>query len=229
MPTCILRSVGLLAAAVSFLAPSAWAESGPTAGSGNRRAAYVQAGFSTAAPHLGGAAGGGAVALRLSRRLALEGSAAYLDRGSGASAAAFSADLILDFAGPEETAVPYLTLGGGVYRAAFDTRDPRFSGPAASGPMGTGRYRHVMKGGTPGWDLGQLPPFYGDRVEAALASDGRREALSFNDPALALGAGVRTRLGRAWSLRQDMRAQLVARNGHVYAVGIFTLQLGHGF
>ena len=174
-------------------------------------------------------AGGGSLALPLGRRLALEGAAAYLDRGSGSSAATLFASVALDFARGDDGAVPYLVVGGGLYRATFDTRDARFSGPAPSGPMGTGRYRHVMNGGPPGWDLGQLPSFYGDRVGAVVVREGRTGALSFNDPALALGAGVRVRVGRAWSMRQDARAQLVMRNGDVYPVWLITLQLGRGF
>ena len=80
-----------------------------------------------------------------------------------------------------------------------------------------------MNGGPPGWDLGRLPAFYGERVADLIAREGR----SFNDPALGLGIGARFRLGARWSLRQDARTQLVIRNGEVYPVWAFTIQFGH--
>lgn len=190
---------------------------------------YVQAGFSTASPHVRGATVGGSLLLELTRRLAVEGSGVYLNRGAGTSAASLSAGLVLNLASRNETAVPYLVAGFGLVRASFDTGNARFSGPAPSGEMGTGRYRHVMEGEPPGWDLGELPPFYSDRVETGIAREGRTGSLSFNDPALSVGAGVRIRLGRGWSARQDARAQLLMRSGEVYAVWVFTIHLGRGF
>jgi hypothetical protein len=95
--------------------------------------------------------------------------------------------------------------------------------------MGRGRYRHVMQGQPPGWDLGELPPFYSDRVESLIAAEGRNGSQSFNDPAVSIGVGVRIRLGRSWSARQDARAQLLMRSGEVYPVWVFTIHLGRGF
>ena len=86
-----------------------------------------------------------------------------------------------------------------------------------------------MEGGPSGWDLGELSPFYGDRVALLIAREGRSGSRSFNDPALSLGAGMRIRLGRSWSVRQDARVQRVMRSGEVYTVGLFTIQLGHRF
>ena len=62
-----------------------------------------------------------------------------------------------------------------------------------------------------------------------IAREGRSGRRSFDDPALNLGAGMRIRLGKRWSLRQDARAQLVMRDGEVYSVGLFTIQAGRGF
>lgn len=131
--------LGLLAAllvvAGSALMPArpAWAETMPPSSGGDRTAAYFQAGFSTASPHMSGAAAGASVLLHVGRRLALEGSGAYLDRGAGSSAASLSANVVLHLASRGEKAVPYLVAGGGLYRASFDTRSARFSGPAPSG------------------------------------------------------------------------------------------------
>jgi len=218
-----------VAAAVLLASPRVWAET-PAASPGTERTAgYVQGGFSTASPHMSGAAVGASIVLHAGRRFALEGSGSYVDRGAGSSAASLSVNAILHLAAREEEAVPYLVAGAGLYRASFDTRIARFAGPAPSGPMGSGRYRHLMKPGPPGWDLGELPAFYGDRVAADIARGGRTGGLTLNDPAVALGAGMKVRLGRSWSMRQDARAQLVMRNGEVYALGVFTVQIGRGF
>ena len=219
----------LSAGAVVLFAPVVRADSTSPSASVTRPVVYLQAGFSTASPHMRGATAGGSVILHPDRRLAIEGSGAYLDRGEGSSALSLSAGLIVNLVSTEEKAVPYLVAGGGLFRASFDTRNARFSGPAPSGEMGTGRYRHVMEGEPPGWDLGELPPFYSDRVETLIAREGRSGRGSFNDPALSAGAGVRIRLGRSWSARQDARAQLLMRRGEVYTVWVFTIHVGRGF
>ena len=210
-------------------APLARAEATSRPGSDRRPAFYLQAGFSTASPHVRGATVGGSLLVDVKRRLAVEGSGAYLDRGAGASAASLSVGLVLNLVSRDETALPYLVAGVGLSRASFDTRNARFSGPAPSGEMGAGRYRHVMEGEPPGWDLGELPPFYSDRVENLIAREGRSGSRSFNDPALSVGAGVRIRLGRNWSAREDARAQLLMRSGEIYLVWVFSIHLGRGF
>lgn len=188
----------------------------------------AQAGFSTASPHMSGAAVGAALVRDLRPRLALEVSGAYLDRGSGASAASLTSSLLVRLAPRQDEAVPYLAVGGGLYRTAFDTRDPRFSGARVSGVMGAGRYRHTMPPSPPGWDLGQAPDFYGGRLADAIAREGRTN-VSFRDPTLSIGAGMWVRLGGSWSIRQDARAQVIIRSGRAYTVGAFTLQVGRGF
>lgn len=221
----------LFSAAVAVLAsaPCASAIEGASSSTGERTAGYVQAGFSTASPHMSGAAFGGSLLLHAGRRLAVEAAGAFADRGAGASAASLSASAVLHLVSREDKAVPYLVAGGGFYHASFDTRSGRFAGPAPAGEMRAGRLTHVMEGAPAGWDLGQLPPFYAGRVASSIARDGRSGRLSFNDPALNLGAGVRIRLGSHWSVRQDARFQLVIRGGDTYGVGLFTLQLGRGF
>lgn len=190
---------------------------------------HLQTGLSTASPHMSGGTAGGSVILHEGRRLAFEGAASYLNRGPGSSALSLSAGVIVNLSSTEEKAVPYIVGGGGVLRALFDTRNPRFSGPARSGEMGAGRYRHVMTGSPPDWDLGELPPFYGDRLQALIARDGRTGRASFSDPALTLGTGVRVRLGRSWLAGQDARALLILRSGSVYTLWVVTIHLGRAF
>lgn len=222
---CISVLAAVLAASAFFPSP-AYAEDDSHASGSDGTTAYLQAGFSTARPHMSGTAGGASLVRRLGRRLALEGSATYSDRGAGAAATTLSVNVALDLASRSERAVPYLTAGAGFYRASFDTSDKRFTGPAPSGEMGTGRYRHLMQGAAPGWDLGQLPPFYGGRLAASIARNGLNGVESFTDPALGVGAGVRIRLGGSWSMRQDARALVVMSEGRSYTVGMFTVQLG---
>lgn len=230
MGRCFRYRVPLLcAAAVAACAPLARAEAASTPGSDRRPAFYLQAGFATASPHVRGATLGGSLLVDLNPRLAVEGSGMYMDRGVGASAASLSADLLLNLVSRDESGVPYLLAGGGLFRASFDTRNARFSGPAPSGEMGRGRYRHVMEGQPPGWDLGEVPQFYSDRVETLIAQEGRSGSRSFNDPALSVGAGVRIRVGRSWSARQDARALLLIRSGRVYPVWVLTIHLGRGY
>ena len=190
---------------------------------------HLQTGLSTASPHMSGGTAGGSVILHEGRRLAFEGAASYLNRGSGSSALSLSAGVIVNLVSTEEKAVPYLVGGGGVLRASFDTRNPRFSGPARSGEMGAGRYRHVMKGSPPDWDLGELPPFYGGRLQSLIAREGRAGRASFSDPAVTLGAGVRIRLGRSWLAGQDARALLVLRSGSAYTLWVVTVHFGRAF
>lgn len=194
------------------------ARDGPTA--------YMQAGLSTARPHTGGAAVGASLVLPFRHWLALEASGGYLGRGAGASAMTLSVNAVLPLASGNGKTVPYLVLGGGLYRASFDASNERFNGPSPSGEMRTGRYRHLMEGRPPGWNLGQLPPFYGDRFADAIARGGRTGVQSFTDPALGVGAGIRIRIARGWSMRQDARVEVVMRNGASYPLGVFTVQVG---
>jgi len=231
VPECFARNGCLVLAAAALLGfPSVvGADSVSPSASGLGPELHVQTGLSTASPHMSGATAGGSVILHPDRRLAFEGSGAYLNRGDGASALSLSAGLILNLVPTEEKAVPYIVGAGGLLRASFDTRNPRFSGAARSGEMGVGRYRHVMAGAPPGWDLGELPPFYGDRVQALIARDGRTGRASFADAAVTLGTGVRVRFGRGWLAGQDARALLVLRSGSVYTLWVVTIHVGRAF
>lgn len=225
-PARCISVLAVVVAASAFAPSPTSAEDDSNASVSDGTTAYLQAGFSTARPHMSGTAGGASLVCQLGRRLALEGSATYSDRGAGAAATTVSVNGVLQLAARSDKAVPYITAGAGLYRASFDTSDTRFAGPAPSGEMRTGRYRHLMQASATGWDLGQLPPFYGKRLAASIARDGRNGVESFTDPALGVGAGVRIRLGRAWAMRQDARALVVLSDGRSYTVGTFTVQLG---
>jgi hypothetical protein len=86
-----------------------------------------------------------------------------------------------------------------------------------------------MAGAPPGWDLGELPPFYGDRMQTLIAREGRTGRASFSDPAVTLGAGVRIRLGRSWLAGPDARALLILRSGSAYTLWVVTVHFGRAF
>ena len=231
VPKRLVRTCARVLAAAALVGfPSVVAaDSAPPSASTPGPELHLQTGLSTASPHTSGGTAGGSVILHEGRRLAFEGAASYLNRGPGSSALSLSAGVILNLVSKEEKAVPYLVGGGGVLRASFDTRNPRFFGAARSGEMGAGRYRHVMEGSPPDWDLGELPPFYGDRLQTLIAREGRTGRASFSDPAVTLGAGVRIRLGRSWLAGQDARALLVLRSGSAYTLWVVTVHFGRVF
>lgn len=203
-----------------------------------KSALYLQAGLSSGSSHMGGATVGGTIVRDLGSRLAIEGSGAYLGRGMGADALSLSANLLVHLRPRHEKAVPYLTAGGGIYRASFDMGNSRFDGPMGAGMMG-GNYSggYGMMGGYPpyssggAWNIGQMPMFYGNRMgNMTYSQDGRFYGhRSFSDPAISLGGGIRVDVGSKLFLRPDARALVVVSNGDSYTVGVFTLNLGYGF
>ena len=193
-----------------------------------RTALYMQAGLSSGSYHMGGAALGAVLVRDLGSRLAIEGSGAYLGHGMGSSAFALSANLLVQLRARSEKVVPYVALGGGLYRASFDM------GNRQSGSMG-GMMNYGMmtwSGPVSTWPTSAfaMPMFYANRLAGRTDWQARgygRE--SFNDPALNIGAGLRIDLGSRLFLRPDARALVVARDGDTHTVGVFTVNFGYGF
>jgi hypothetical protein len=127
--------------------------------------------------------------------------------------------------------VPYLTLGGGLYRASFDMGYSRFNTASGSdvgpGMMGVYRMGSGYGMGT-GQEFGQMPMFYASRL-GMRGQDQPFGRESFTDPAVSLGGGIRIDLGSRLSLRPDARALVVASSGESYTVGVFTINLGYRF
>lgn len=172
---------------------------------------------------MAGAAVGGTLVRDLSPRLALEATGSFLNRGMGENGLNLSASLLVNLRPGREKAVPYLAVGGGVYRASFDMGNSRFTGPMGYGMMGGGPYDAGR------WNYGQMPMFYGNRMGPA-EQDGRAYGhRSFTDPALSLGGGIKVDLGSRLSLRPDARALVVASGGDTYTVGLFTVNFGYRF
>ncbi len=201
-----------------------------------RSSVYVQTGLTSGVSgsyHMAGATVGGTLSRDLGSRLVLEATGAFLNRGFGENGLNLSASLLVNLRARGEKAVPYFALGGGVYRASFDMRNPLLTGPMAG--YGMGSYgSHGMMGGSYGgspWNYGQMPVFYGNRMNPAqLDPDGRFYGRrTFTDPAVTVGGGIKVDLGSHLSLRPDVRALVVMSGGDSYTVGLFTLNFGYRF
>lgn len=201
-----------------------------------RSSVYIQAGLSSGASgsyHMAGGTLGGTLSRDLGSRLALEATAAALNRGSGENGLSLSASLLVNLRPRGEKAVPYFALGGGVYRASFDMLDARLTGPMAGNWMGS-QGSYGMMGGSYGgspWNYGRMPMFYGNRMNPSeLDEDGRfYGSRTFTDPAVTVGGGIKVDLGSHLSLRPDIRALVVMSGGDSYTVGLFTVNFGYRF
>lgn len=242
-----MRTQSLLLAV--FLVSPVGAES-PQAPESPRTVASLQAGFGSGSMGSNGASLGGTIVTDLGSRLAIEATGTYHGQGMGADALSASANLHVLLRPRTERTVPYLTIGGGVYRTSFDMGNARFNGPmngyAGNGGGGYGPANGMMGGsyggygmmgagyptsGTGNWNYGSMPMFYGSRMGAmSLGSDGRPFGQrSFTDPAVSVGAGLRIDLGSRLVLRPDGRALVVLADGDSRTVGVFTLNVGYGF
>ena len=201
-----------------------------------RSSVYVQTGLSSGTSgsyHMAGATLGGTLSRNLGSRLALEATGAFLNRGFGENGLNLSASLLVNLRPTGEKVVAYFALGGGVYRASFDTRNPRLNGPMTGYGMGSyGSYGMMggYYGGSPR-NYGQMPMFYGNRMNPAqLDQDGRFYGRrTFTDPAVTVGGGIKVDLGSHLSLRPDVRALVIMSGGDSYTVGLFTLNFGYRF
>lgn len=192
---------------------------------------------------------GGAVTYDVNEWLAVEGTGAFFNRGSGAHATSAHASLLVNVLPSSRRTVPYFALGGGVYRASFDLDNRRFFG--AMGQFGPGTQLvpvrgmagfGMMTGSYDGpalwegrWDGATLasphmPAFYANRMGImTVRGDGNWGTRSFTDPALVIGGGVRLGLTPHLAVRPDFRAITVFGRGHMHTVGAFSLNLGCRF
>jgi len=193
------------------------------------------------------ATAGAALTYDISRRLTVEISGGYFggNMGSGASASTLSAGLLVDLTGPGKT-VPYVTVGGGLYRASFDMDNRSMFGGLGMAPgmqlvplpggMGFGMmqgYSGSMWQGTwtgPTAVPAGMPQFYSMRLGTMMASsDGRLGMRRFTDPMVSAGAGVTIRVSDRLTLRPDVRSLLVVGGGDTYMVTVFSVGLGYRF
>jgi hypothetical protein len=226
------RYVMLATAALVLVAASARAQEEPRSRWAEPWSAITfTPGFNTGRKDTG-AALGGSFLHNLTERLSLEGAAAYLDRGAGASALHVNASLLVHLLPQTGKYVPYLAGGGGVYRASFDLDDGRYLGRLGRqmGPQfGPGMMVDLFGFGAEDGvcPCGDLPQFYARRLGSlVLPASGVWGERSFTDPAVSFGGGARLELTPGLFLRPEARALVVAADGDTYTVGLFTLQIG---
>ncbi|MDE3155395.1 MAG: outer membrane beta-barrel protein [Acidobacteriota bacterium] len=184
--------------------------------------AEIRAGVSTDRNATGPAVGG-AVIVGLVDRLSVEGTGTYLGRGSGARAASVTGGLLFDLMEGDQV-VPYVALGGGWYHSSLDLGAPRFFGNVSL-PAGA----TVCGGGFgPGTCLyGQVPSYYRARLGNVYVPQNRAwSTVSFNDPVLHLGAGVRIALTSHVYVRPDARVLFAFSHGAHDTIGVFSLAVG---
>ena len=74
-----------------------------------------------------GAAAGLTLSVDVNQRVSLEARSVYFDRGPGQSAMDLNVSVLVDLL-TARRAVPYLSIGGGLYRAMFDVGNERSFG-----------------------------------------------------------------------------------------------------
>jgi hypothetical protein len=193
---------------------------------------------------------GGRLVFDVTDRVGVEATGAYLDRGPGSDALSLSGALLVKLVTPDRATVPYLAVGGGLYRAAFDLgHRGLFGGLSDQFPTGT---QMIPIAGTHGFGMMQgpysgpstwtgpwagstympnrMPGFYVERLgRMVVPADGRWGMRSFTDPTLNFGGGVRFNVTPHLFVRPDARALVVVASGDTYTVGVFSLGLGYRF
>jgi len=155
----------------------------------------------------------------VNQRVSLEARSVYFDRGPGQSAMDLNVSVLVDLL-TARRAVPYLSIGGGLYRAMFDVGNER-----SFGMMGSQLGSNDM-----GVTYGQMPMFYARRMGALNApGDSFGHMPGFTDPAVSVGGGVRLDLTNHLYVRPDVRAVTIFGGGDTYSVGSITFSVGYRF
>lgn len=167
----------------------------------------------------------GALTVDLSSRLALEGTGAFVGRGSGADAFSLQAGLLAHLLTGDGRVVPFVAGGAGLYRASFDLGAQRFFGGGQYGPGAS------LCGGTGVCPYGGMPAFYGRRLRSVNAplAGGQWPSRTFTDPAFHLGVGARVALAPHVFVRPEFRGLFVAADGDVQSLGIASVAFGYQF
>lgn len=190
-----------------------------------------------------GVAIAGAISFDLTDRVTVEGTVGMADRGAGAGAMYATGSLLLPLLPSGYRAVPYVAVGGGLYRAMFDLNHQRFFGGMGSTyapgttmtPLTTGMHGFGMMGGGSNQALGtfypgQMPAFYAQRMGVmSVPANNAWGMRGFTDSAISVGGGVTIGLTDHLFLRPDARALIVFGNGDRYTIGLVTVGLGYRF
>jgi hypothetical protein len=166
-----------------------------------------------------GAAAGLTLSVDVNQRVSLEARSVYFYRGPGQSAMDLNVSVLVDLL-TARRAVPYLSIGGGLYRAMFDAGNERsfgmMGGQVGSNDMGV--------------TYGQMPMFYARRMGALNApGDSFGHMPGFTDPAVSVGGGVRLDLTNHLYVRPDVRALTIFGGGDTYSIGSITFSVGYRF
>ncbi|MDA1305727.1 MAG: hypothetical protein O2917_00510 [Acidobacteria bacterium] len=204
----------------------------------------------SAASRGNGVAAGMQLTFDLTDRLVFEAEGAHVGRGAGAGGMSGTVALLVNLLPGGGKTVPYVALGGGLYRASFNLDNERFFGRLSGQyPGGT---QMIPIGGMGGFGMMQgpyngpsmwagpwtgntfspnhMPAFYVDRMgQMTVPRNGHWGMRSFVDPAVSIGAGVRLQLSPRFSVRPDARALVVIANGTSHTVGVITVGFGYRF
>ncbi|MDP2318980.1 MAG: hypothetical protein Q8O42_06555 [Acidobacteriota bacterium] len=182
-----------------------------------------------------------AISFDLADRVTVEGTVGMANRGPGAGAVYAVGGLLFQLLPPGRLAVPYVAVGGGLYRAMFDLNHQRFFGGMGSTyapgtvmtPLTTGMHGFGMMGGNSNLALGtfypgQMPAFYAQRMGVmSVPANNAWGMRGFTDPAVSIGGGVTIGLTERWFLRPDARALVVFGNGGSSTVAVVTVGFGY--
>jgi hypothetical protein len=214
------------------------------------RASVSVLGGTSSSEDFTGAMLGGSMTFDVNDRVAIEGEAAYLDRGAGVDAMSASGSLLLNLLPAHRRIVPYAAVGGGLYRTSFDLNNGNMFGPVGSqfspaatvcaapgsgmgfGPgPGFGPGSGICPGDTAGYiGVGQMPAFYGRRLgPMAVPVQGVWRERAFTDPAATVGGGVRFHLSDRVMVRPDVRARFIFGDGDTYVMAVVAFNVGYRF
>ena len=202
----------------------------------------------SADPATRGAVGAGAT-VELSRRVAVATEIDYFTISDWASTLTSTAILAVAFGadGWEQRAVPYVFGGGGVQRARISLGSSRVFGTipdaidtgaqfCAARGTGPGSAPIVAiapgceSGASAGWGIGDLPEFYGRRLEIVFVPGDRVwPDKVFFDPVMTAGGGVRMQAGENWVIGPEARIWIVFAEGQRRVSGLFGATLGYRF
>lgn len=194
----------------------------------------------SAASRGNGVAAGLQLTFDLTDRLVLEAEGAHVSRGAGTGGMSGTVSLLVNLLPGGARTMPYVTLGGGFYRASFNLDHERFFGrlsgeyPGGTQMIPIGRMGGfgLMQGpyNGPAMWTGQMPAFYTNRLgRMTVPGNGHWGMRSFVDPAMSIGAGVRIDVSPRFSVRPDARALVVIANGTSHTVGVMTIGFGYRF
>lgn len=208
----------LIVAVLTGAATASWAGQTPSAAT-ERPVSLSGLGGASAGSGNAGAAAGLTIGYDFSERVSLEGRGVYLDRGPGQMALDLNASLLMHLVTGRKVA-PYVAVGGGLYRAMFDSGNQR-----SFGMMGG-----LISTNDMSVTYGQMPMFYARRMGTVTApGDGRWHMQGFTDPALNFGGGVNIALTNSLYVRPDVRALMIVGGGDTYTIGSATFSLGFRF